>query len=485
MSDFLNKLEEIKIYNESLFGNMFGKKKPAEEDNDVKQIGKFSYDIGGNIAEKIYGASVPYVLAYDWKNGELNWLTNASWEGLIEIDLNKEKLIGFSGEWYGGFFEQGTFRISSNSAFFDGTFHGRFMAAYTAWKTKPTNFLGGVVGDGKNGILGMPNITKLSIDRTDATQTKRFNLIQLPAGTSVIINNVDNIQYIIKVNKRLDDKNSVFSYSISDSQGKSWTSRFDWTELRTTFEANTNIGIKSSSIPLLGLKNLGKIKSIKVEETSAASMVSKIKPQRRFETIKWRDLRGLGISAFGKHKTNYQVRLSLPAEDVVLFDDVMKNIKLGQLQSDLEIIRKGIRSCKINGYSVFPFFRNIFNGRKGRQPAIRMLDKRPSPYYNAMFRVNRFLDIIIGNMITSKGVTSTVSNIKAIHAVETKLKDLLQVENLENCVVRNEKDSKTTLDNLNNSEEESEPPLPGAKFQGRKISEAIRKEVQKILLDNF
>lgn len=242
MNNQYKKLQNLRESNEAVFQELFGLGKktdgPVYKD-DVIIIDSAHRMIFTNTNSTIEKPLPNYGVWAEikWESPEFNWLINANFQATAAKivgtgDSRKieqfQDCIWARGDFRGNQFIRGQFN--------GGTFVGQFGPG-AKWNVSPFNFIDGTTKESET-ILGIPNISNLRKDKF------KFNIIAVTPGNDIIINLVNGITHKISILKRLDARNSVFSYEVTNGANKEKkTVNLKWSQLRgqnsTEFQSNT------------------------------------------------------------------------------------------------------------------------------------------------------------------------------------------------------------------------------------------------------
>lgn len=254
MKDHSKKLNNLKENNESIFGELFGfgKKNPETPHGLVQKIDVGKYRMGNSLIVGIPGATDSEILNFDWKNSALSWLLDCEFEGVLNLDLDKEVLKAFGGIWKKGVFKGLVFSNHSTSSFGlkgqdsqvqfgDGVIKPRYAAPYTTWHVSPMNFVDGTIDRETGGILGVSDSPNMQITNT-------FNILSLIPGKAIKIISKSNLPvrtdsgkmgtapsviHTIKMIKRIDAINSDITLEITNGDNQEvFIKTFPWSEFR-------------------------------------------------------------------------------------------------------------------------------------------------------------------------------------------------------------------------------------------------------------
>ena len=240
MSDFFQQFNRQQEINEGLFGNLFSKNKNSQQqvpvNQDFYQALDGSFVFGGKSTAKSLDAITKNILIandFDLRNSNLNFLlfpdTEFHAENMI-IDLKKQTINIFRGNWLSGTFKGRKFEGIFNGSSFQGYFFGK----YIDYKALPYTFVDGTFYDTtKSGILGLPNTTTLH-----KLGNKKFNLITVPVGHYFQFRSKNGVSAYIKVLKRLDETNSDFRFEVLNGFAKQKTPQIidiSWNDFRSDF----------------------------------------------------------------------------------------------------------------------------------------------------------------------------------------------------------------------------------------------------------
>lgn len=217
MGDFFENFKKQQQINEGLFDNIFGKKKEPNVQNNIekpsfyqREDGVFVFGDVSTTLELNADARMPLMTGeFNLKNSKLSFLVLPGTEfhaTQMGIDLKKQLVTFFKGDWNSGPFQGKTFQ----GKFEGSSFVGSFIGPYTNFESNPITFVDGTFRDttGK-GILGMPNTITL-----EKSKNRKFNLITIPVGHYLQFRSVNGITGYIKVIKRLDGINSSFKFEV-------------------------------------------------------------------------------------------------------------------------------------------------------------------------------------------------------------------------------------------------------------------------------
>jgi len=448
----LKKLREdsSEIFNE-LFG--FGKKKDnsniSYENNDIiidTQLRLIIKKTKSTIEKPLPTAGKWSQL--DWNNPEINWLEDAEFKAQsasVNNDLKIEQFrncIWQSGDFRGGKFIGGEFN--------GGTFVGQFGPG-AKWNVSPFNFIDGTTKENET-ILGLPNITNLNKDRF------KFNIISVVPGNDIIINLSNGITHKISVIKRLDDKNSFFSYKVTNGVSKEEkVINVRWSQIRgqnaTEFQNNVTFG--TNIIPGVFTKFLmlpfeGAVKNVKIDSSTnfeqpqwsekEETPADLSKKQVSYELSKL----PLGIPSIprkGEGKNTIgSVYFNFPSSvEQKGFNDVVKALEKNWLSAYIKKVKSALENGVVKQIPPqYPYLSNLLSSNnisespikkaEPLQPAAPIIDQDT---HNAMLGIENFLKYFVGTMVrrfrksgAEKGLYD-VEDTVGRSAIKNKLKSLL------------------------------------------------------------
>lgn len=421
----------------------------------------------------------------DWSNDSFSWLAEATFNAnAIQIDgkgsqrkvVSVKDCVWKSGDFRGGQFIRGTFE--------GGTFIGDFGPG-AKWLTSPFSFIDGRTHETES-ILGITNITNLN-------KTKfSFNVIAVLPGHDITIKLQNGVVHVISVLKRLDSKNNIFSYKVTNGASKEIKPvNIRWGQLRgqDKTEFNRNTVFATTAIPdmftnIFGLPFDSPVSSVVVDISTS------------FETPKWsqqeKTPKELAATQFSFDiSKNPILRLNQiarkrptsnnpgeiffnfsTAEDKRGFDSVVEFIKKGWLDAYSKKVKNALENGIITGApSTMPYLAALI----GKQEGVSA-DTIGKDEYNSLLGLDNFLKYFVNNMVvrTKKGGPQRgISDIEDVIGKQA-LKDRLL----------------TAIGKTPAVETEPQPGIEAPKTnKGEKIripeNQQVRDIVQKILSENM
>lgn len=256
MIDPLKKLEEQKENYEEAFGNIF-RRKYKQVGNFVQRINDGSgYLLNGNRVDKFFtdGSFFPYSDTM-WNQKENIWVLNGKFNAsTIYI---KDKQISIEGEWYSGEFNGYEF-YGNHSVFKGGTFHGQiYSAPNKSYQAGADNYYTGIYKDNKDGILGYDNINQ-EIDNN----VTDVELVTIPVGWYVSLEDENGKKKSFQVSKRLDEKNTYFQFISIPNRT---TINVAWETIRSDY-LNKGFIVKGRPFNLFNVGKFGNITKIEIKQ---------------------------------------------------------------------------------------------------------------------------------------------------------------------------------------------------------------------------
>jgi hypothetical protein len=325
-----------------------------------KKSGRYLFGSPDRYANSINNA-LSEIQTYNFEKSPLKVLFEDPLKfGLREITFDfKEGNVASArdGFWIGDFV--GRF---FDAAFVGNSFRGAFANNNEEWKSNPTAFISGTFKDrSKTGLLGLD-------DAKQGSENSPFHLIQLPPGYSIEVLTDKQLRHTITCEKRLDNVNSNFVYSvykgyeIDNSSPESIT--LPWEAIRENYNSYI-VSKKFKNLPdLFSLNSNEKIIELRVVESGTPPV---FKFREKFDEKKKYsedlvNLRGLK-----------QVSANIPAKSLKFnftnqseldnFSKIKSYINSNQFENDLKkasvyLDNKLISSQDIK--SKFPYLINVF-----------------------------------------------------------------------------------------------------------------------------
>ena len=468
------KLQELKKDNSVVFEGIFGKKKvPQQGTGQVQIIGIGKYRMGNSIITKIHGTSEAGLTNYDFANSDLNWLLDAKFEGVLNLDLDKGILKSFAGVWMEGVFKGLVFGNGSTfegGKFGDGITKPVYHPPFDTWKTSPLNFIDGTINRETGGLLGIPNAPNGVVDNV--------NLISIEPGKSLTIKLKNNIIHKINFKKRIDSMNSDFTIEVVNGEtGEIKDKTFDWAnskqslnkpfypyKLQEFLGLDLSAGVISATISTSGRDTL----SHKSDGSQVPNSLAKEQQQFSFA-----DMPFLGISGIprGKGGTPDKIYFNFPtANHKNSHGKVVSLIKQGWIKSYITQIKTALEQGVLRGApATHQYLSNIIG--KDADADITTMDQ---DLVNSLNGMENFLKYFVETMVrrvrksgAEKGLTDVV-DVKGKEAIKNKLKELFGLtEPLKQKVVK-----KTA-------------PSGGSKIKNKFLKEGIREAVREIISKNM
>ncbi len=451
MNNQSKKLQNLRENSEAIFQELFGLgKKKAPENGPVYRDDEIYIDgLHRMIFPKTNSTIEKPLPNYgewtqlDWRSEDLNWLVNSNFQAKSASINRNEKIEQFrdciwaKGDFRGGKFIGGQFN--------GGTFVGQFGPG-AKWNVSPFNFIDGTTKETET-ILGLPNISNLRKDKF------KFNIIAVTPGNDITINLVNGITHKISVLKRLDARNSVFSYEVTNGANKEKKPvNLKWSQLRgqnaTEFQSNTVFA--TNAIPGVFTKFFmlpfeSPIKDIEIDSSQS------------FEQPKWTEKEEtpadlskkqvsyelsrlpLGITSIprkgeGKETTG-SVYFNFPsATEQAGFNEVVKALDKNWLNAYIKKVKAALDNGVITEIPAqYPYLANLMKSdivaeAAKLQAAAPLIDQDTQ---NALLGIENFLKYFVGTMVrrfrksgAEKGLYD-VEDTVGRNAIKSKIKSLL------------------------------------------------------------
>lgn len=390
-----------------------------------------------------------------WESPEFNWLVSSAFQATaakIVGSGDNRKVEQFQdctwakGDFRGNQFIRGQFN--------GGTFVGQFGPG-AKWNVSPFNFIDGTTKETET-ILGLPNISNLRKDKF------KFNIIAVVPGNDITINLVNGITHKISVLKRLDARNSVFSYEVTNGANKEKKAvNLKWSQLRgqnaTEFQSNTLFA--TNTIPgiftnFFMLPFESPIKSVEVDSSQSfeqpqwtekeESPADLSKKQVSYELSKL----PLGIPSIprqGEGKdTIGNVYFNFPsATEQAGFNEVVKALEKNWLSAYIKKLKAALDNGVISEIPAqYPYLANLMKSNivaeaaplKAAAPLQNAAPLIDQDTQNAMLGIENFLKYFVGTMVrrfrksgAEKGLYD-VEDTVGRNAIKNKLKTLLGIK---------------------------------------------------------
>lgn len=333
---------------------------PTYELTYDKRQGKYFFGSSDRFATKINNAASE-IQTYNWAKSPLKYLFEDPLKfGLREITFDfKENVIASArdGFWIGDFV--GKF---FDAAFVGNNFRGRFSSNNEEWKSKPTAFISGTFKDAsKTGLLGLNDVKQ-------GNENYAFHLIQLPPQYSVEILTDKQLRHTIACEKRLDNINSNFIYSvymgydIDQTSPKSVT--LTWETIRSEYDAYKVSGKMNSLPDLFSLASDEKIIELRVVESGTPPSFKK---KERFDSTKEyiENTSGLrGLKQVSGSRYNRDLKFDITNDsDFENFNKIKGYINSNQFVNDLKQASIYLDNKLISSQDIknkFPYLVNVF-----------------------------------------------------------------------------------------------------------------------------
>jgi hypothetical protein len=436
MKDQPKKLQELKKDSSVVFEGIFGKKAAPQKGNgQVQIIGIGKYRMGNSLITKVHGASEAGITNYDFANSDLDWLLDAKFEGILNLDLDRGVLKSFSGRWMEGVFKGLVFGNGSTfegGQFGDGITKPVYHPPFVSWKTSPLNFIDGTINRETGGILGIPDAPN--------GETDGVNIISIQPGKSLIIKLKNNIIHKVNFKKRIDNLNSDFTIeTVNGETGEIKGKTFDWANSKQSLNKpfypyksqvflglDLSVGVISATIATSGRETL----SHKPEgDKSSPSNLSK--EQQQFNLS---DMPFLGIPSIprGKGGTPDVLYFNFPtANHQNGHAKVVNSIKSGWIKSYLTQIKTALEQGVIKGApATHQYLSNVIG--KDADADLKAMDQ---DLVNSLNGMENFLKYFVETMVrrvrksgTEKGLTDVV-DAKGKEAIKNRLKELVGLSN--------------------------------------------------------
>lgn len=307
----------------------------------------------------------------DWTNDNYNWLTKAVFT-CDSMSSDKDGIWFVKGEWNGGGFKG---HLMYDTKFNKGYFHrGLFRGG--EWNVSAFNFIDGIINT-PGTILGMDDIENFN------QNIFNFNIIAVAPGHKITMQMQDGKIHEVTVLKRLDSKNSDFSFKVKGADDKDAIPvTVSWKKIRTNKgndenSFNKNTVLSNSNVPaifddIFGLEFSSPIVKVIIGKSTEYTdgkiqRPEKVEPEKTEQelavTQQQYDLSKapfLGIKKLGGEyydekgilvKNNVgRVYFHAPNNEYLIqFENVVKNLDNQVLKSDFSQLRDSLKNKVITG----------------------------------------------------------------------------------------------------------------------------------------
>jgi cell division septation protein DedD len=344
-----------------------------EQDSNKEQESSPTYQItyDKKSGKYFFGSTDRYVMeinnatselqTYNWQKSPLKYLfENPLKFGLRELvfDLKEGKIATARDGFWIGDFSGGLFEAS----FVGNNFKGRFFNNNEEWKSKQTAFISGTFSDkSKSGILGLNDVKQ-------GNENYAFHLIQLPENYSVEILTDKQLRHTIICEKRLNNINSNFIYSVymgyDIDQSSPNRVTLTWEDIRANYDS-FKVGKKMKSLP--GLFSLVSDENIIEMRVVEVGTPPSFKKKEKFDDTKeyienTSNLRGLKQISGSQYNRNLKFDITNDSE----FENLNKikgYINSKQFEDDLKKASVYLDNKLISAGDIkskFPYLVNVF-----------------------------------------------------------------------------------------------------------------------------
>lgn len=453
MNNQSKKLNELKKTNDSIFKEIFGFGKKPDENKSYYENDDILIDSQLRLIIKKTNSTIEKPLPtagdwsqMDWTSNELNWLEGSEFKAQSAMVNKEHKVEQFRnciwqvGEFMGGKFIGGEFN--------GGEFNGQFGPG-AKWNASIFSFKDGTTME-TGTILGIPNITDLNKGRF------KFNIIAVVPGNDIIINISNGITHKISVLKRLDDKNSLFSYNVTNGVNNEQKNiNVSWSELRgqNATELQSNTVFATNAIPGIFTKFFKLSFNAPIKNVEIKSSTNLEKPQWSEVEETPADLSKKQVSymlsklPFGmpsiprqgeKKDTIGNVYFNFPsATEQAGFNEIVKALEKNWLSAYIKKVRAALDNGVISEIPAqYPYLANLMKSdvvaeaeAAPSEPVTPVIDQDTQ---NALLGIENFLKYFVGTMVrrfrksgTEKGLYD-IEDTVGKNAIKNKLKILLK-----------------------------------------------------------
>lgn len=357
----------------------------ASQNKVVRSLGGGKYELGGNLIHKLAGVSEQQLMQYDWNAGRLSFLKDGKWEAK-ELDLQMaggtEAVTLFLGEWHSGSFIGNMF-----GDFRGDSFEGYYQSAYEAYGSDPSTFVDGRILDHKRGVLGLPKVDVISIDKN--SQKKHVSLLELQVGQYCNLTDDRGVTHSFRMAKCCD--NIDMSIELEEQTGQRRAISIGWKEIRKSNDpslfrrtSSIRVGGKIQIPYLFANDRVGVITNIEV--STKPTMFGTTNDTYMLDTSLIRPLK------FNLPRTTVHL---LSQEEVMEFGKINQDLDNNAMQLHLSNIRDGIRFNLITGWNGYPHLNMMFTGVEG-SPVVH------KKYAASMDWMDRFVQFVVLRMVKSK-----------------------------------------------------------------------------------
>lgn len=448
--DPFDKMTELGMRNEAVFQNLLGKIGMGPKKSSIaKALGGGQYAIGDNKIFKLLGVTEDTFLGYDWENGKLSFLKDGQWiakELHLQISHGVESVLSFNGDWQGGDFSGqkffGNFQGSS--------FQGSFASSYKNYASDPSTFVSGTISSFQEGVLGLPKVDVISLDK--GSQKKTLSLLEMQVGYYCNLTDDKGVTHSFRLTKCCDSRS--MDVELQEETGQKRSIRIPWVEMRkgndpAVFRRLSMLRIGSRpQIPYLFANDgVGVITNIEISTKGT-----------QFGTTV--DTYKLNVDLFRPlryPRPEVTIHLFTP-EEIVRYGKMQQDLSKGLMQYHLRNIQDGLKFKIITGYKGFPHLSFMFNEVEGAGTT----DAR---YAESMRWMDEFVQIIILRMMRSKPSGG------AYVSSESGRKVLMN--------------QLTTLVGMPSpAATQPAPAQPATRKRRAMVPEGLRKEVQRLIRDS-